>query len=177
MRRVIPGFKSETERDRRRVVREERVEALEASGVPTGGFGDSIYDRMSPGLRRAIAESEAEEAYQAARAERERAYRAEQWAQRSEDAARQDAIREAIEAGEDASPRALRGEQLGHEPSEFVALMSARQDVEDMQLEAEKARARRRWEAQYDAGNQGDLSAPTQRQLDEQELMQERAPR
>ena len=66
---------------------------------------------------------------------------------------------------------------MGHTPAEFVALMSARQDLEDVVQEAAKRQAMRRWEAQYDAGLQGDVSAPTARQLAEEELMQGRAKR
>ena len=38
--------------------------------------------------------------------------------------------------------------------------MSARQGVEDVVQEAAKRQAMRRWEAQYDAGLQGDVSPP-----------------
>jgi hypothetical protein len=55
--------------------------------------------------------------------------------------------------------------------------MSARQDVEDMQLEAQKRQAMRRWEAQYDAGNSADVSAPSELQREKGAQMQARAKR
>jgi hypothetical protein len=177
MRRVVAGFKSEGERQRRAASRAETVETLAARGVSLGGFGDSLRSQMSPATQARIAEAEAVEAYEAAKAERERSVRAQAWQERQEEAARQSAIREALEAGEDASPRALRGERLGHTTSEFIALMSARQDVEDAQLEAAKRQAMRRWEASYDAGMSGDVSAPTALQLEEGHQTQQRAAR
>src|SRR5512132_1684113 len=76
MRRVVAGSKSEGEIQRRQSVRQEMAEALEAVGVPTGGFDGtgSVRDRMSPGLRGAIAQAEAE-AYEAAQEERRRCVR------------------------------------------------------------------------------------------------------
>jgi hypothetical protein len=176
MRRVVAGSKSEGERQRRQSVRQELVEVVEGVGISTGGFAGagSVSDRMSPGLRGAIAQAEAVEAYEAAQEQRRHSARVAQFQERSEEAARQIAIQEALAAGEDASPRALRGERLGHTHGEFVALMSARMDVEDMQLEAAKWQAMRRWEAQYDAGQYADVSAPSARQLEEEDRMQER---
>jgi hypothetical protein len=175
MRRVVAGFKSAGERDRRKAAHQETVETLEAAGVPTGGFGDSVYARMSPGLRGAIAEAAAEEAYKAAKAERERRHQAEQWQARSEEAARHIAIREALEAGEDASPRALRGEALGHTPAELIAIVAAQQDVEDQRFEAAELREFRRWKAERSADTSADVSAPTSLQLEQGSQTQARA--
>jgi hypothetical protein len=175
MRRA--GFKSEGARATRQTVRDEMAERLEGAGIRIGGFGDSLRAQMSPATQRRIAEAEAAEAYEAAKQERERAVRAQAWQERSEELARRTAVDEALAAGEDASPRALRGERLGHEPHEFLALMSARQDHEDMVLEAKRLEYLRRCEAAYDAGDYADNSAPTQRQLEADELMRARAAR
>jgi hypothetical protein len=117
MRRVIVGSKSEGARAKRQAVRDEVAERLQEAGVPIGGFGESLRSQMSPATQRQIAEAEAVEAYEMAKEERKRAARAQAWQERSEEAARQIAVAEAVAAGEDASPRALRGERLGHEPA------------------------------------------------------------
>ncbi|HEX6758640.1 MAG TPA: hypothetical protein VF086_09570 [Propionibacteriaceae bacterium] len=179
MRRVVAGSKSEGERLRRQSVRQEMVETLEAVGISTGGFagGGSIRDRMSPGLQARLADAEAEEAFQAAKEERARSLRAEQWQERSEEAARRIAIGEAMAAGEDAGPRALRGERLGHQPHEFIELVAAQQDHEDLVEAARQRREFERWQAGQSADTSGDMSAPTARQLEAAELQRARAKR
>jgi hypothetical protein len=148
---------------------------LQAQGVRLGGFGESsVRSQMSPRLQRQIAESEEREARESARLERERPSRVGAWRERSLQAA----ITQALELGEELNnPRALRGEPLGHTPAEFVSLMSARQDVEDRAAEAPERREFERWKAAQSASSSGDVSAPTVRQLAEEQLMQERARR
>jgi hypothetical protein len=119
-RRVVPGFKSESERERRQSVRAEVAERLEAVGVPTGGFtGDvtSVRSTMSDGLRRQVAALEEREAREQAKIERERQAPVEAF----ERSANQHAIAMALEAGEQFSPRMLHGEGLGHQPHELVS--------------------------------------------------------
>ena len=64
-------------------------------------------------------------------------------------------------------PRALRGEQLGHTPAEFVAIVSARQDVEDAQREARQRKAFQNFQAELSAVPTLDSTAPTALQLEE----------
>jgi hypothetical protein len=126
---------------------------------------------MSPRLQRQIAAQEEAEAREAAKLERERAYRAEQFQER----AQQSAIAAALEAGEEFHPRMLHGERLGHQPHEFIAAASARMDVEDQRFEASELAEFREWKRRRGEATQGDTAAPTQRQLDADKLMQERA--
>ena len=122
------------------------------------GFGDSVRERMSPGLQRQIAEQEEAEAREAAKLERERAVRAETWRERSLQAA----IAQAIADGENINPRrAMRGEGIGHSPQEFIEMMGSVQAAEDARAEALEARAYREWKAAREQGTFADTSAPT----------------
>jgi hypothetical protein len=126
---------------------------------------------MSEQLQRRIAAEESREAREAAQQERERREAAEQYQTR----ALQGAIADAVQRGEDIHPRALRGEGLGHTPAEFIALASAHMDLEDFQAEAAERRAYQRWQLQRSAAHSGDMSAPSQLQLEEGHQMQARA--
>jgi hypothetical protein len=125
-----------------------------------GGFDGSLRSQMSPALRRQIDESEAAEARDARRLERERAAAAEDFANR----AIQGAIAAAVERGEEVNPRALRGEQLGHTPSKFIAMVSAEQDRADAWAAAKQAAAYRKWQAEHAALHSGDFTAPTEQE-------------
>jgi hypothetical protein len=176
MRRVIAGFKSEGERQRRAASRAETVETLEGAGFPTGGFtGDasSVRSTMSDGLRRQVAQLEEREAREQARIERERQAEVAAFAE----SANRHAIAMALEQGEEFHPRMLSGQGLGHTVRELVEAVSARQDIEDQRFEAAELQEFREWKRRRDEGTQADNSAPTARQIAEHELMQERAAR
>jgi hypothetical protein len=128
---------------------------------------------MSPRLQRQIAEAEAAEARDQAKAERQRAERAETL----RESANQAAIAQALQEGEEFHSRMLRGQGVGHQPAEFIALASARQGVEDERAAALEMAAFRQWQAAQSASNSGDVSAPSQRQLEADRLMRERAAR
>ena len=136
-----------------------------------GGFNGVARSMMSEQLQRRIAAEESREAREAAQQERERREAAEQYQTR----ALQGAIADAVQRGEDIHPRALRGEGLCHTPAEFIALASAHMDLEDFQAEAAERRAYQRWQLQRSAAHSGDMSAPSQLQLEEGHQMQARA--
>jgi hypothetical protein len=101
------------------------------SGQVQGGFNGAIRHRMSPGLQRRLAEEEAAEARETARLEREREQRAEVL----EAEAFRAAVADAVARGEDIDyVRALHGKGIGHQPHEFIALVSAQQDAEDQRV-------------------------------------------
>jgi hypothetical protein len=124
-----------------------------------GGFNGALRSQMSPQIQRRLAEEEVREAREAAQEERERAQRVEDFQTR----ALQGAIAAAIERGEEVSPRVLRGrgEQLGHTPSEFVALVSAQQDREDAMAQARQQVAYRKWLVEQSDALSGDTSVHT----------------
>jgi hypothetical protein len=176
MRRVVPGFKAEGAKLERQSARAETVERLEGVGVRAGGFEgspSSVRSGMSDGLHRQIVLNEERESRESAKAEAERAARVEAFAE----SALQHAIQQALESGEEFNPRMLRGEQLGHTPRELIEQVSARQDIEDERFEAQELQEFRAWKAQKSASTSADLSAPTQRQLEAEQLMQARAKR
>ena len=122
-----------------------------------GGFGGSLRSQMSPALQRRIAEEEAAEAREQAQLERERAQRAEDFQARNIQAG----IVQALEAGQEYSPRMLRGETLGRTRQEAIQHYSSLQDVEDRRAEAAQRRAFNRWLAEQGELNSGDTSADT----------------
>jgi hypothetical protein len=132
-----------------------------------GGFNGSATSQMSPSLLRQIALQEEAEARKAAEELRKREERAEEWQTRAVTAA----IQDAMDRGEEFNPRMLDGRGLGHTPAEFVALVSARQDHEDMQAAARERQAFEAWKFQESVGTSADVSAPTPVELAEQATM------
>jgi hypothetical protein len=117
----------------------------------SGGFGpvDERHPDMSPSLRARIAQSDAEDAAAAERAERAHRARWEASHERAVDeAARQLAAEQGIPLRE-----ALR--EVGHTVPEFLALASARMDLEDAQRRDRQRQALRRAGVDPDTG--GDL--------------------
>lgn len=136
-----------------------------------GGFGGSIRGQMSDKLRRRLHEEEASEAIETARVERDRQQRGEQLQQQALRAA----IENALDAGESFQPRWLRGEQIGHTRSEFLALASTRMDLEDRRIEMAERAAFNRWQAERTADTSADVSAPTPAELEDQATTAARA--
>jgi hypothetical protein len=126
-----------------------------------GGFNNSLRSQMSEGLQRRLAEQEAAEAREAAQEQREQRMRAEA----HQESAIQAAIAMELERGEAFHPRWLRGEKLGHTPSEFIALRAEQMDVEDAQREARVRAAHRKLQAQLEQQEYGDLTAPTPEEM------------
>jgi hypothetical protein len=122
-----------------------------------GGFGGSLRSQMSDQLQRKIAAEEAAEAREAAQEERARAQRVEAL----QENAIQAAIAMAIENGEEFHPRMLRGERIGHTSQEFIAMVSAQQDLQDAQLAARQRITYNRWLEQQGELNSGDMTAPS----------------
>ena len=136
-----------------------------------GGFGGSARPGLSEGLSIRLAAAEQLEAAEDAKREQERKRRAEALEQR----AFQAAIAQAIADGEHVNPRlAMQGRGIGHQPHEFVQMVSDRMDVEDAHTEALKAAEYRRWEAEHYAATSADTSAPTSLQLEEGAAIQAR---
>jgi hypothetical protein len=108
---------------------------------------------MSPELQRTIAEAEAAERREAAKEGELRQLRTE----RLEENAFHAAVQEAISRGIDAS-KALLGREIGHTRGEFIAMISARQDIEDAQAAAREQVAFRKWQAEQSASWSGDTS-------------------
>jgi hypothetical protein len=106
----------------------------------SGGFGpvDDRYPGMSPSLRASIAAADAQDVAAAERADRQRR---EAWAQSNERCIDQEMFRIAREEG---LPLAEACRQVGHEKHEFVALCSARADLQDAQEAARYRAALRR---------------------------------
>jgi hypothetical protein len=122
-----------------------------------GGFDGSVRGMMSPQLQARLAEEEAREAREAREEERSRAQRAEDFQTRG----LQGAIADAIQRGEQYHPKMLRGERLGHQPHEFIRLVSDAQDVEDAQREARQRAAFFKWQVEQGELNSGDMSVAT----------------
>jgi hypothetical protein len=120
-----------------------------------GGFGGSLRSMMSPQLQRKLSEQEDLEARELAREQREQRVRAEQF----QETAIQAAVQAALEAGETFHPRMLRGERLGHTPSEFIAQRSAQMDIEDAQRQARRDAAIRKMMAELAEAESGDTTA------------------
>lgn len=133
-------------------------------------FNGSVRERMSPSLQARLAAEEAREAAEAAKAQRERTVRAAAWQERQF----QEAVRDAILAGDADPASALRGRGVGNTPSDFIARASARMDLEDQQAAAEEARAYRQWKAQREAGTWADTTAPSAAEVQLQAQDQER---
>jgi hypothetical protein len=124
-----------------------------------GGFGESSPNRarMSDSMLRSIAVEEERYARQAAIEARRHQEDAEELRQR----AVQSAIAAAVARGEDVSgPRRLRGESLGHRPSEFVQMISAQQDAEDAHRDARERAAYRRWREREGVREETPLAGP-----------------
>jgi hypothetical protein len=102
----------------------------------SGGFGTE-YPDMSPSLRAKVAQSDAEYDRQAARDERQRRIAAESAHERTVDAAAWALAREA------GIPLTQARRECGHQKHEFIALISARQDLEDAQRLARQRQALR----------------------------------
>ena len=64
--------------------------------------------------------------------------------------------------------RALHGDGVGHEPREFIEMVSAQQDLEDSQAEARDRAAYNRWLVQRSERTSADMSAPSE--MDKAEL-------
>ena len=124
-----------------------------------GGFNGAARSQMSPGLLRQIAAQEEQEARQAAEERRKREAKAEAWRSR----AVQSAVAEALDAGEQFSPQMLEGHGLGHTQSEFVALVSARQDHEDAMAAAREWQEFRRWQEERSASMSDRVGSPARR--------------
>jgi hypothetical protein len=120
-----------------------------------GGFGGSLRSQMSPQLQRRIAEQEAAEAREAAQEERARAQRREDFEARNVQAA----ISQALETGEEFSPRMLRGQGYGRTRSEAIAYYSELQDMEDARAQVRERREFEQWQIQRSAAMSGDTSA------------------
>jgi hypothetical protein len=135
-------------------------------------FGDSVRSLMSPGLQARIAEEEEREARETAKLERERTVKAELWRERSLQAA----IAQAINDGENINPRwAAQGRGIGHSPAEFVQMMAAVQDAEDMREEARERAEYLKWRRDRGESTSGDMSAPTPEQVEANRLDAERS--
>ena len=122
----------------------------------SGGFGpvDERYPNMSPSLRAKIAASDAQDAAAAERAERAHRVRWELAHERAGDeAARELAAEAGIPLRE-----ALR--EVGHTKSEFLALVSARQDLEDAQRVARQRQALRHAGIDPDSGEPVEVPQP-----------------
>jgi hypothetical protein len=104
-----------------------------------GGFADAgIRARMSESLQRRLAEDDAREARETAKAERERAHHAD----RQRERAIADLVRQAIERGDQVTMhQRATGEGLGRTPSEFIASRAAIMDLEDRRAEADERAA------------------------------------
>jgi hypothetical protein len=107
-----------------------------------GGFNNSLRSQMSPQLQRRIAEQEAAEAREAKAEERARAERREDLEARNIQAA----IAQAIENGEEWSPRMLRGQGYGRTRAEAIAYFSGLQDMEDRKAELAERREFEQWQ-------------------------------
>ncbi len=129
-----------------------------------GGFGGSARAGLSEGLSIRLAAVEQLEAAEDAKREQERKRRAEAFEER----AFQAAIAQAIADGENVNPRlAMQGRGIGHQPHEFVAMISERMDLEDQRLEAVQHREFLRWQAEQSASTSGDTTAPSSLKLEE----------
>jgi hypothetical protein len=141
--------------------------------VYVGGGFDSSRSAMSEDLQIRLAAADAIQADEDAKAERARKQRVEALQERAQQAA----IAAALAEGQAFSPKMLRGEGLGHRPSEFIAQRAAMMDIEDAHAEAQAAAEYRRWQAEHYAATSADTSAPTSLQLEEGAQMQARARR
>ena len=124
----------------------------------SGGFGpiDERYPNMSPSLRAKIAQSDAADAAAAERAERAHRVRWELAHERAVD----EAARElAAEAG---IPLREARRSVGHTKSEFVALISARQDLEDAQRVARARQQLRHAGIDPDSGEPVEVPQPSE---------------
>jgi hypothetical protein len=121
----------------------------------SGGFGTD-YPEMSPGLRARVAQADAEHDAESARAER--AHRA-RW-----EAAHERAVDEAAWqlAREQGLPLHEARRSVGHTPAEFVALASARQDLEDAQRAARARQALRHAGIDPDSGEPVEVPQPSE---------------
>jgi hypothetical protein len=120
-----------------------------------GGFGGVLRSQMSPQLQRRLAEAEAAEAKEAAQEERARAQRREDFEARNAQAA----IAQAIEAGQEFSPRMLRGQGYGRTRQEAVQYFSDLQDVEDRRAEAQERIEFEKWQIRRSESMSGDSTA------------------
>jgi hypothetical protein len=126
---------------------------------------------LSEGLSIRLAAVEQLEAAEDAKREQERKRRAEAFQER----AFQAAIAQAIADGENMNPRlAMQGRGIGHQPHEFVAMISERMDLEDQRLEAVQHREFLRWQAEQSASTSGDTTAPSSLELEEGAAIQAR---
>ena len=62
----------------------------------------------------------------------------------------------------------MQGRGIGHQPHEFVAMISERMDLEDQRLEAVQHREFLRWQAEQSASTSGDTTAPSSLKLFEE---------
>lgn len=111
-------------------------EVQDEQGV-RGGFGGALRSRMSPRLRQQLAELDAVERREQRRVERERAEAAEV----DEARRRRLSLELAAARGEVITAAAVARGGIGHTPGEFVALVAAGQDAEDLAAERRRAAA------------------------------------
>lgn len=133
----------------------------------SGGFNRGV-DHLSPSLAARVLAADAQHDRAAARVEREREVLLER--RREVDIA--ESVRLAEESGEIVDRRARR-DGIGHTRQEFVALCSARSDLEDAQERGREAARIRRFLAGED--DYGDASAPLPSEVAEGEILASRA--
>jgi hypothetical protein len=119
-------------------------------------FGGVLRSRMSEATQRTIALNEAGEQRAEQLEERARRERAE----RLEENAIRAAVEQAYQFGEHVSAQQIARGELGHTRSEFLSLVTAREDAEERLAEARQRREFRRWQE----GHWADNSAPTPEQ-------------
>ena len=127
-----------------------------------GGFGPTAdrYPGMSAALRASIAASDAAYAREDERADREHRAR---WAKSYERCVDAEMWRIAREEG---LPLGEARRRVGHEKHEFVALCSARADLEDAQRNARRRQALRQAGIDPDSGDELDMPAPPAREVE-----------
>jgi hypothetical protein len=129
----------------------------EPSTIRYGGGWGSTYPNMSPGLQMRIAQADAEYERDGARQERARA----ELAAIDEEARVRASIEQAIARGEAVDVRrAYRDGGIGRTPREAIEYASAVADVDDMKMEAIRAKAERDFNAAYYGDAAADTSAP-----------------